>query len=68
VLGPAQPMRAALGGGSDAVVLIYSGEVCNFTELRGELGALRPRSLAGPRRSASIPRSYRVTGFPRPRP
>ena len=37
--GGEQPMRAGVGG-PDEVVLTYSGEVYNFTELRGELTAL----------------------------
>jgi asparagine synthase (glutamine-hydrolysing) len=41
--GGEQPMRAGLGGpdeDDDEVVLTYSGEVYNFTELRSELAAL----------------------------
>jgi asparagine synthase (glutamine-hydrolysing) len=41
--GGEQPMRAALGGSDkdeDQVVLTFSGEVYNFTELRSELTAL----------------------------
>ena len=36
--GGEQPMRA--GAAADDTVLTYSGEVYNFTELRGELAAL----------------------------
>jgi asparagine synthase (glutamine-hydrolysing) len=39
--GGEQPMRAAVGGADqDEVVLTFSGEVYNFTELRSELTAL----------------------------
>ena len=43
LIGGEQPMRAALGGSDedeDQVVLTFSGEVYNFTELRSELTAL----------------------------